>query len=115
MTLYKKSQTEALTDEALIREAEDDSAWEPPIHVSAKPWARRIRVRRSRFKQFADIFGGVLLGAGISALVSMLLGQVTKTGWILVFALTAAGSFLITLDDFGRAGAKAPKGQRHVG
>jgi len=48
MSRKETSQTEAAADEMLIREAEDDSAWEPPIHVSAKPWARRAPVRHSR-------------------------------------------------------------------
>jgi hypothetical protein len=53
----------------------------------------------SRFRKFAGIFGGILLGAGISALVSMLLAsQVTATGSILAFVLSVIGTFLIALD-----------------
>lgn len=45
-TKIKKQLSEAETDESLMREAEDDSLWGPPIHVPAKPWAHRVRVRR---------------------------------------------------------------------
>lgn len=55
---------------------------------------------RSRFKKFASIFGGILLGAGISALVSMLMArQVTEIGSILAFSLSVVGAFLIALDN----------------
>jgi hypothetical protein len=46
MTMKKKRPTETETNELLIREANDDSAWGPPIPVAAKPWAHRVRVRR---------------------------------------------------------------------
>jgi hypothetical protein len=45
----KKSRTrltEAEIDDIVIRQANDDSAWEEPTHVPAKPWAERVRVRR---------------------------------------------------------------------
>jgi hypothetical protein len=42
MTTKSKRPAEAESDESLIREAYDASAWGPPIHVPAKPWARRV-------------------------------------------------------------------------
>ncbi|HKH44911.1 MAG TPA: hypothetical protein VKM72_09650 [Thermoanaerobaculia bacterium] len=55
---------------------------------------------RSRFRKFAGVFGGILLGAGISALVSMLMtGEVTEIGTTLAFALSVVGAFLIALDN----------------
>jgi hypothetical protein len=55
---------------------------------------------RSRARKFAAIFGGILLGAGISALVSMLIArQVTEIGAILSFLLSVTGAFLIALDN----------------
>jgi hypothetical protein len=57
-------------------------------------------IPRSRVRKFAGIFGGVLLGAGISALVSMLMaGHMTEIGSILAFSLSVAGAFLIALDN----------------
>ena len=52
----------------------------------------------SRFKKLAGIFGGLLLGAGISALVAMLMdNEVTAIGAALSFALGVAGTLLIDL------------------
>ena len=44
----KKSEhlTEAQIDEIVTRQADDESAWDEPIHVPAKPWAKRVHVRR---------------------------------------------------------------------
>jgi len=42
----KRNLSEAAVDEIVIREADDHSAWEEPIHVPAKRWAERVRVRR---------------------------------------------------------------------
>jgi hypothetical protein len=42
----KRKLTSAEIDELVIRDADDDSAWGPPIHVPAKPWAQRVTVRR---------------------------------------------------------------------
>jgi histone H3/H4 len=54
---------------------------------------------RSRSRRFASLLGGILLGAGISALVSMLIArQVTEVGSILAFILSIVGTFLIAFD-----------------
>jgi hypothetical protein len=42
----RKKLSEAEIDAVVISQANDESAWEEPIHVPAKPWAQRIRVRR---------------------------------------------------------------------
>jgi hypothetical protein len=42
----KKNLTELQIDEIVARQASDEAAWEEPIHVPAKPWAKRVRVRR---------------------------------------------------------------------
>ncbi len=52
-----------------------------------------------RFKKLAGIFGGVLLGAGISALISMLMeSNVTPIGSTLALALGVVGTFLIDFE-----------------
>jgi hypothetical protein len=45
-TKKPKHLTEAQIDEIVTRQAGDESAWDEPIHVPAKPWAKRVRVRR---------------------------------------------------------------------
>lgn len=42
----KRTLTAAEIDELVVRDVNDDSAWGPPIHVPAKPWAKRAPVRR---------------------------------------------------------------------
>ncbi len=42
MTKGTKRPAEAESDKSLLREANDASAWGPPIHVPAKPWAQRV-------------------------------------------------------------------------
>lgn len=44
--IKKRKLTSAEIDELVIHDADDDSAWGPPIHVPAKPWAQRVAVRR---------------------------------------------------------------------
>lgn len=54
---------------------------------------------RSRFRKFAGVFGGILLGAGVSVLLSMLLTEkATMIGSVLAFGLSVVGAFLIALD-----------------
>jgi len=60
----------AETAELLMREAEDDSAWGPPIHVPAKPWAHRVRVRRLDLAAKFYVLS-VLYRLGASATVSV--------------------------------------------
>ena len=38
--------TQRKVDEIVSRQALDDSAWSDPVHVEAKPWAKRVPVSR---------------------------------------------------------------------
>jgi hypothetical protein len=43
--MKKPKLTATEIDELVVRDADDDSAWGPPIYVPAKPWAQRVAVR----------------------------------------------------------------------
>jgi hypothetical protein len=55
---------------------------------------------RGKLNKISVVFGGVLLGAGLSSFVSILLSppQASPTALIVTFTLCAAGSFLVGLD-----------------
>jgi histone H3/H4 len=90
--------------EQLIMNSEANAKESGLDNVSAKnvelALTKHHPVTRSRFRRFAGILGGILLGAGLSALISMLMAQqITEIGSILTFALSVPGAFLIALDN----------------
>lgn len=55
---------------------------------------------RNRSRKFAGIFGGIFLGAGLSTLISMLMGgKISDIVLILAFGLGIVGAFLVALDN----------------
>jgi len=70
MKKSKKHLTEAQVDEIVTRQADDESAWEEPIHVAAKPWAKRVRVRRLDLAAKFHVLS-VLLQLGAEATMSV--------------------------------------------
>jgi len=65
----KRKLTAAEIDELVIRDADDDSAWGPAIHVPAKPWAQRVAVRRLDLAAKFYVLS-VLYRLGVEAAVS---------------------------------------------
>jgi len=68
--MKKRSLTSAEIDDLVVREADDDLAWGPPIHVPAKPWAQRVAVRRLDLAAKFHVLS-VLYSLGVDATVSV--------------------------------------------
>jgi hypothetical protein len=66
----KRALTSTEIDELVVREAEDESAWGPPIHVAAKPWAKRVPVPRLDLAAKFHVLS-VLYSLGVDATVSV--------------------------------------------
>jgi hypothetical protein len=66
----KRDLTSTEIDELVVREAEDESAWGPPTHVAAKPWAKRVPVRRLDLAAKFHVLS-VLYSLGADAVVSV--------------------------------------------